>query len=61
MGGEGRRVLRRNQKLLYILLGELIMDIELRQLSVNDDIDIYNILQEIPKDENGYEKSSFRR
>ncbi len=37
------------------------MDIELRQLSVNDDIDIYNILQEIPKDENGYEKSSFRR
>lgn len=30
------------------------MDIELRQLSVNDDIDVYNMLQEIPKDENGF-------
>lgn len=29
------------------------MDIEFRQLSVNDDIDIYDMLQEIPKNENG--------
>lgn len=30
------------------------MVIELRQLSVNDDIDVYDMLQEVPKDENGF-------
>lgn len=29
------------------------MAIELRQLSVNDDVNVYDMLQEIPKDENG--------
>lgn len=30
------------------------MNIELRQLSPDDGIDIYNMLQDIPKDENGF-------
>ena len=30
------------------------MDIELRQLSIDDDLDVYAMLQEIPKDENGF-------
>ena len=30
------------------------MNIELRKLSLDDGVDIYNMLQEIPKDENGY-------
>ena len=30
------------------------MNIELRQLSTNDDIDVYDMLQEIPRDENGF-------
>ncbi len=30
------------------------MDIELRKLSLDDGIEVYNMLQEIPKDENGF-------
>ena len=30
------------------------MDIELKKLSITDETDIYNMLQEIPKDENGF-------
>lgn len=30
------------------------MNIELRQLSVDDDLDVYDMLQEVPKDENGF-------
>lgn len=30
------------------------MDFELKKLSINDDVDIYEMLQEIPKDENGF-------
>jgi hypothetical protein len=30
------------------------MDIELRQLSIEDDLNVYAMLQEIPKDENGF-------
>jgi len=30
------------------------MDYELRKLSINDGIDVYDMLQEIPKDENGF-------
>jgi predicted acetyltransferase len=30
------------------------MDIELRQLSIDDDLDVFVMLQEIPKDENGF-------
>jgi predicted acetyltransferase len=30
------------------------MNIELKKLSISDDMDIYEMLQEIPKDENGF-------
>ncbi|MCL2171883.1 MAG: GNAT family N-acetyltransferase [Defluviitaleaceae bacterium] len=34
------------------------MDIELKRLSIEDGVDIYNLLQEIPKDENGFINSA---
>lgn len=30
------------------------MNFELKKLAINDDVDIYEMLQEIPKDENGF-------
>ncbi len=33
------------------------MNIELKKLSVNDEKDIYDMLQKIPKEENGFENS----
>jgi len=33
------------------------MDVELKKLSLDDDVDIYNLLQEIPKNENGFNNS----
>ena len=32
--------------------------IELRKLSINDGVDVYNLLQDIPLDENGYRNSA---
>jgi predicted acetyltransferase len=37
------------------------MEYELRQLSINEGIDIYEMLQEIPYDENGFQNSSHGR
>lgn len=34
------------------------MNYELRKLAINDDMDIYDMLQEIPKDENGFINST---
>jgi len=35
------------------------MAVELRKLSIDDGMDIYNMLQEIPKDENGFLNSCY--
>ena len=34
------------------------MNYELRKLTISDDVDIYEMLQEIPKDENGFINST---